>query len=296
MQNAYQTINEEGLIVSFTSQAKDLRAIEAVNSLGISTVILNSNDSKLINEIHQKNPDSVIGISCLKHEETFDYTNHHADFVLLPCWDLTNASAYLFNGIRVIPYCETENDVERLKDNYSTFMINFNTGIEQKYPNHFFIINTVSDSDIKETGYLTNVLAYVVHDNMCLMDNCRSIRRAIRALLDVSLAHVGLNSENEQDADEMTTAFSKLFIQEREETFVSYFGSEYSEVMKPENKRGIHGHIGVAVNNVPRAMHYYEAMGYHFNPDSVQVDEFGNMTLIYMIEQIGGFALHLYRK
>lgn len=293
MDKAYQTVNEQGLIVSFTSKAKDLHAISAVNKLGISTLILNSNDSTLINTIHDKDDSIVIGISCLKHEESFDYKNNHADFVLLPCWDLSLSKEYQENGIRVIPYCETDKDVARLKDSYDLFMINFNTQIEMKFPNNFFIINTVDDCDIKDTGYLDNVLAYVVHDNMALLDNCRSVKKAIAALLNVHLAHIGVNSESDEQANGMGNEFAKLFYGEKEETFLSFFGSNFVEVMKPDSKRGMNGHIGLGVNNVSRAVHYYTALGFNFNYDSARYDEYGNLTLIYFVEQMAGFALHL---
>ena len=296
MDKAYQTVNEQGLIVSFTSKAKDLHAISAVNKLGISTVILNSTDSALINTIHDADDSIVIGISCLKHEESFDYKNNHADFVLLPCWDLGMSQEYRNHGIRVIPYCETEKDVARLKDSYDLFMINFNTSIEKKFSDKFFIINTVDDCDIKETGYLDNVLAYVVHDNMALLDQCRSVKKAIAALLNVHLAHVGVNASDDDSANELGKNFAQLFYGTNEETFVSFFGSNFVEVMKPDNNKGEFGHIGIGVNNVSRAVHYYEALGYHFNYDTARYDEYGNVTLIYFIEHLGGFALHLVQQ
>lgn len=292
MKEYFQNINEEGLIVSFTSEAKDLAGIELVNNLGINTVILDCQQAYTASSLKQTNNKLIVGISCLKHGDHFQAEDNNADFVILPCWDLSDAKYYQNNDIDVIPYCETENDIARLYDSYQYFVINFNSSIENKFKDRFFIINTVYPKDITDTGLLNNVLAYVVSGSTATLDNARNVRFAIRALLDVHIAHIGINAADETESWNLANQFNTLFYGNVCETLSANFGSRFVEVMKG-NGRGSNGHIGIGVNNVTRAVKYYTSMGYQFDYSSASYDELGNLTLIYFIGEIAGFAVHL---
>ncbi|MDR2740451.1 MAG: hypothetical protein LBB68_11570 [Treponema sp.] len=60
--------------------------------------------------------------------------------------------------------------------------------------------------------------------------------------------------------------------------------------------RGTKGHIGIGTYSPFRAVAYLERQGIVFNKDSIKTDAKGNLTLIYMKEEIAGFAVHIMQK
>ena len=79
---------------------------------------------------------------------------------------------------------------------------------------------------------------------------------------------------------------------ERKKVSCLFLADKVVEVMKPDSKRGMNGHIGLGENNVSRAVHYYTALGFNFNYDSARYDEYGNLTLIYFVKENKWQDLH----
>ena len=117
-------------------------------------------------------------------------------------------------------------------------------------------------------------------------------RGAVNKMLGLYIKHIGVN---EEDGNGLALAeqFAKFFGGKVRETSKGWFGSEYVEVMQEGKKKGLHGHIGLGVNNVDRAKRYFEAQGYEFDEESATYDAKGNMKFIYFKDEIGGFAIHL---
>lgn len=59
---------------------------------------------------------------------------------------------------------------------------------------------------------------------------------------------------------------------------------------------GKNGHIAVATNYIDRAVNYLSMKGVAFNEESAKRDAKGNLTAIYLKDEIGGFAVHLVQK
>lgn len=110
-----------------------------------------------------------------------------------------------------------------------------------------------------------------------------------------TLAHVGINTENETKAKEVAALLCSIFDFDNKETKISVFAGSGVEVMKYKGF-GTYGHIGFATEDVESAVKYLEEKGVKFNYKSVQYCEDKKIKLIYLEQEIGGFAIHILRK
>lgn len=120
-------------------------------------------------------------------------------------------------------------------------------------------------------------------------------REAVMTMLGFELAHVGINCENEQEADQAASAFGSLFGMEKKVGNSSVFAGTVLEAMKTPYL-GKNGHIAIRTNSVDRAVNYLESQGVEFNMDTAKYNKNGNMTVVYLKNEIGGFAVHLVQK
>lgn len=121
---------------------------------------------------------------------------------------------------------------------------------------------------------------------------CRS---AVNKMLGFSLSHIGLNCENENEALEVSSAFEKLFGWEQKVGNSSVFAGSAIECMKKPFK-GTKGHIAVTTNSVRRAAYQLAHQGIEVDMDTAKYDADGRMTVVYLKDEIGGFAVHLVEK
>lgn len=116
-------------------------------------------------------------------------------------------------------------------------------------------------------------------------------KAAVNKMLDFKLVHVGINANDEAEADSITGKFSKLFGWEQKNGNSAIFSGSYVECKKAE-KIGTHGHIAVSTPNVRRAMFQLERQGVKFDMSTVSEDG-GRIKLAYLADEIGGFKVHL---
>ncbi len=120
-------------------------------------------------------------------------------------------------------------------------------------------------------------------------------KEAVGLMLGFEIAHIGINAENDKEADQFASSLEDLTGFGQRDIGISIFvGSEF-EVMKKVGY-GEKGHIGIRTNNIDRAMYHLAAKGYTFDKDSERYDDNGNLKLIYIEGEIGGFAIHLTQK
>ncbi|POP34422.1 2-dehydro-3-deoxyphosphogluconate aldolase [Lactonifactor longoviformis] len=122
----------------------------------------------------------------------------------------------------------------------------------------------------------------------------RLTREAVETMLGFELKHVGINCQNEEEADHTASSFEKLFGFAKKTGNSSVFAGSAVEAMKSPYL-GANGHIAIGTNSVARAMHYLESQGFTFNMDSAKYKR-DRMTAIYLNGEIGGFAVHLVQK
>ena len=119
-------------------------------------------------------------------------------------------------------------------------------------------------------------------------------KEAVQTMLGFELAHIGINCENEDQADQTASAFDGLFGFTKKTGNSSVFAGTAVECMKAPGL-GAKGHIAVSTNSVVRAKNYLEMMGYKFKEETAKFKG-DKLTVIYLEGEIGGFAVHLVQK
>lgn len=114
-------------------------------------------------------------------------------------------------------------------------------------------------------------------------------------MAEYSLAHIGINAANEEEARKIAEMFCTLFGFEAKVGNSSIFAGKGVEVMK-EPYLGTNGHIAIATPDVPAAKAELEARGFTFNEASAKYKADGRLNAIYLTDEIGGFAVHLVGK
>ena len=119
-------------------------------------------------------------------------------------------------------------------------------------------------------------------------------KEAVQTMLGFELAHIGINCDNETEAEKTADAFDGLFGFTKKVGNSSVFAGTAVECMK-NGGRGVKGHIAVATNSVLRAKNYLEMLGYKFVEETAKFKG-DKLTAIYLENEIGGFAVHLVQK
>ena len=113
-------------------------------------------------------------------------------------------------------------------------------------------------------------------------------------MAEYTLAHVGINAVNSQDALEAAKMFELLFGLTVKEGNSSVFAGTAVEIMKAPYK-GTHGHIGIGTPDVAAAQMELEAKGFAFDSTTAKYKPDGTINAIYLQDEIYGFAVHLVR-
>ncbi len=130
-----------------------------------------------------------------------------------------------------------------------------------------------------------------IHDND--FDTIKKLtKEAVYKMLGFQLAHIGINFDDSYAAKKAADVFDNLFGFEANENTGSIFAHTFMELLKTPYL-GEKGHIAISTNSVCRAKAYLEKKGVAFLEDTAKLDENGNLKLIYMKDEIGGFAIHL---
>jgi 2-dehydro-3-deoxyphosphogluconate aldolase/(4S)-4-hydroxy-2-oxoglutarate aldolase len=117
-------------------------------------------------------------------------------------------------------------------------------------------------------------------------------KEAVQKALGFTLAHVGINGQNEGEARKAAALFEAIFGLAVKEGNSSVFAGDIIEVMKTPF-RGKNGHIAIGTYNVRRAQAILERRGIAFDAESAKSDGKGGLVSIYLKEEIAGFAVHL---
>lgn len=113
--------------------------------------------------------------------------------------------------------------------------------------------------------------------------------------LGFELAHIGMNPTADAAAADTVKLLCELFGFQSRETDGSYFVNEQFEVMKAQG-RGRLGHIALRTNDAAAARAYLEGRGVAFDESSAMYNDAGALQVIYLRDDIAGFAFHLAQK
>ena len=120
------------------------------------------------------------------------------------------------------------------------------------------------------------------------------VSSAVQLMLGLEIAHVGINSANEEEAMKTATLLCRMFGWPIKVGNSSIFAGTAVEVMKTPF-RGTNGHIGIRTNFIERAKYFLENQGFVFDETSANVKD-GQLKAIYLKDEVAGFAIHLMQK
>ncbi|QAT50489.1 VOC family protein [Caproiciproducens sp. NJN-50] len=113
--------------------------------------------------------------------------------------------------------------------------------------------------------------------------------------LGFKVRHIGLNMQDEPEAKKTADLLLDLFGFEESETPISIFSSPEIEVMKKKGA-GRLGHIAIETTDIGEARNYLASKGIEFDENSAAYFDGGKLKLIYLKNDIAGFAFHLVQK
>lgn len=123
---------------------------------------------------------------------------------------------------------------------------------------------------------------------------CRLTTKTVQTLLGFEFAHIGINLNDDDEADKTAGMFGTMFGFPKRSGTDSIFSGTAIECMKPPYF-GTKGHIAIATSSIVRAKNYFEAAGYKFQESSAKFND-NKMIVIYFEEEIGGFAVHILQR
>ena len=113
-------------------------------------------------------------------------------------------------------------------------------------------------------------------------------------MVEYTLAHIGINCENAEEAMKGAKMFEALFGLTVKEGNSSIFAGTAVELNKKPG-RGQHGHIAIGTPDVAAAVADLTERGFTVDPESAKYKPDGTLNAIYLADEICGFAVHLMR-
>ena len=109
----------------------------------------------------------------------------------------------------------------------------------------------------------------------------RLTREAVNTMLGFEIRHVGINAQDENEAEDVAGSFEKLFGFAKKSGSSSVFAGTAIEVMK-KPYLGTHGHIAIGTNYIERAIYHMELQGFEFDMDTAKQKD-GKLVAVYLV-------------
>jgi len=130
----------------------------------------------------------------------------------------------------------------------------------------------------------------------CKFENITSLpEKEALDILGFKLVHIGVNCESKEDAQKSAMLVSGLFGYEFKPGNKSTFAGKDFEFMHIPYY-GKNGHIAIATSSPDAAREFLASKGIEFIEETAAYDENGKLKVIYLKEEICGFAIHLVQK
>jgi 2-dehydro-3-deoxyphosphogluconate aldolase/(4S)-4-hydroxy-2-oxoglutarate aldolase len=237
-----------------------------------------------------------------------------AKFIVSPGLNPRVVAHCIQKGIPVVPGCANPSDIEQALElglGVVKFFpaeqaggLDYIKAISAPYPNlKFMPTGGINQGNIGKYIAFDKVLAcggsWMVGADLINAGEFGKItalcKEAMLGLLGFSMVHVGINLESGDEALKAANLFNALFSFTVKDGSSSVFAGEGIEIMKSRGL-GKNGHIAIGTLSLPRAIAYFERQGIRFNQESLKTDAKGNPMVIYLQEEIAGFAVHLIQK
>ncbi len=267
-----------------------------------------------IKRITENVPKMLVGAGTVLNTEQADKAiSAGAKFLISPGLNPSVVEYCIQKGYLMIPGIATPSDIERainLGVNVVKFFpaeasggINMIKSMSLPYSEMRFIpTGGINNNNLNDYLSFNKVIccggSFMLDDNFIESNNFDEItklcKQAIFNMLGFEISHVGINAENDIEAESFAKQFSNLFNFSTYENDFSIFMDKSIEIMK-KIYLGKHGHIAIKTNYIERAINYIEAMGGSFNNSTIE-DENGKLKSIFLKEEIGGYAIQLVQK
>jgi 2-dehydro-3-deoxyphosphogluconate aldolase/(4S)-4-hydroxy-2-oxoglutarate aldolase len=304
------------VVLDETGQALPLAKALYAGGLGCAEVTFRTDAAaESIKIISEKMPEMIVGAgTVLTVEQTDRAIAAGAKFIVSPGLNREIVKYCVDKDITIVPGCATPSDIEtalsfglevvKFFPAEATGGINMIKAMSAPYTTIKFM--PTGGINIKNlNAYLSTnkVIAcggsWMVSRELIKNGDYETVTKlteeALRTMLGFEVQHVGINMPDVDAADKTAGKFKTLFGFTKQERSGSFFASSGIEIMKKQFL-GKNGHIAVSTNNVERAVYYLRKAGAVFNDETASYDEAGNLLTIYIKEEIGNFAVHLFQK
>ena len=261
-------------------------------------------------------PDMLVGAgTVLTIEQAKRAMDAGAKFIVSPGFNPKVVKWCLDNGITPLPGCTTPSEIEGALelglDVVKFFPAEQSGGLDKikamsaPYGGVKFMPTGGVTLDNVNTYLANNKIvacggSFMVKENYIDNDQWDEIvkltKQSVDTMLGLEIGHIGINSENEEEAKKTAEMLSMLLGKPLDkDTLKSVFVTSEFEVMKSKGP-GRCGHIAVLTNNVERAIYHLGLRGVKFNEESATFNADGSRKFIYLAEEFGGFGIHLMQK
>lgn len=110
--------------------------------------------------------------------------------------------------------------------------------------------------------------------------------------LGLKVVHFGVNCASGEEALKVAELFAHLFGLKIQDGNDSVYAGPMVELMK-NSGRGTCGHIAIGTSDIFAAQKYLEKLGCKFASDSAKYNSDDRLVVIYLDQEIAGFAVHL---
>lgn len=260
-------------------------------------------------------PEMLVGAgTVLTHEQLDRALDAGCKFIVSPGFNPDTVKYGLSKGALMLPGTATGGEMEQAMalglEVVKFFPAEQNGGIEKikalagPYKNLKWMptggVNTKNMMDYLSFGQVvacggTWMVKKELIDNEQWDEITRICKEAVKTMMGFSIHHVGINCENEVEAEKTAKMLCAIFGLAYKPGNSSIFAGTAVECMK-KPYLGKNGHIAIGTNDVDRAMYHLGRQGVEFAEETRKADAKGVTKAIYLKEELSGFAIHLVKK
>ncbi|NLP35561.1 MAG: bifunctional 4-hydroxy-2-oxoglutarate aldolase/2-dehydro-3-deoxy-phosphogluconate aldolase [Clostridiales bacterium] len=260
-------------------------------------------------------PDMLVGAGTVLTTEQVDRAmNAGAKFIVSPGFNPKIVSYCVSKNIPITPGCSSPSDIEQALEHglevVKFFPAEASGGLAKikamaaPYTKiKFMPTGGINAKNLNSYLEYKKIIAcggsWMVNKDLLKAKDFNGIKKlteeAIHLMLGFELRHIGINTNNENEATSVADYFDKMFGFSKIVGSSSIFAGSGVEVLKSPYL-GKNGHIAVQTNDVKRAMYHLSKRGVEFDMNTANYDNNGSVKTVYMKDEVGGFAIHLIQK